>query len=105
MPKTVQYELMTPEDVVEARTAAPVAFVPIGPLEWHGPHLPLGVDPLHAYAVAIGTARAVGGVVLPALFAGTETRRPAGGGPQSVGALGFSDDERIIGMDLPGNSV
>jgi creatinine amidohydrolase len=101
----VQYELMTPAEIVGARAAAPMAFVPIGPLEWHGPHLPLGLDGLHAHEVAVRAATDVGGVVLPTLFAGTETVRPAGTGPQSVGALGFSSDERIVGMNFPENSV
>jgi len=96
---------MTPGEVVEARAAAPVAFLPVGPLEWHGPHLPLGLDALHAQAVAAGAARETGGVVLPTLFAGTETVRPRGGGRQSIGALGYTGDERIVGMDLPGNTV
>ena len=30
-----------------------MAYVPIGPLEWHGPHLPVGVDMLHAHAMAL----------------------------------------------------
>lgn len=96
---------MTPADVVEARRQASVAFVPIGPLEWHGPHLPLGLDGMHAHEVAVAAARETGGIVVPTLFAGTETVRPPGGGPQSLAALGFADDERIVGMDFPGNPV
>ena len=102
---TVRYDLMTPAEVTEARDLAPVAYLPLGPLEWHGPHLPLGLDPLHAQAAALGAAEATGGVVLPTLFAGTETLRPRGEGRQSIGALGFTGGERIVGMDLPGNAV
>jgi hypothetical protein len=49
----VEYELMTPDEVIAAREKAPVAFVPVGPIEWHGPHLPLGIDGLHAHGVAV----------------------------------------------------
>jgi len=42
-----------------------VAFVPVGPLEYHGPHLPLGVDPLIAEGLCARTAAITGGVVLP----------------------------------------
>lgn len=101
----VKYELMTPGEVVEARNAVPLAFVPVGPLEWHGPHLPLGTDGLHAHHLALRVAQEVGGVVLPACFAGTETLRSPGRGVEGLWALGFSDDERIVGMDFPGNSV
>lgn len=101
----VLYELMRPDQVVGARASAPVAYVPIGPLEWHGPHLPLGLDGLHAHEVAVRAAEEVGGVVLPTLFAGTETVRPPGPGPQSLAALGLPEDERIVGMDFPRHSV
>ncbi|KQY24815.1 hypothetical protein ASD16_04800 [Cellulomonas sp. Root485] len=101
----VRYELMRPDEVADARRRTPVAYVPLGPLEWHGPHLPLGLDPLHAHEVALRAAREVGGVVLPALFAGTETVRPAGPGPQSLATLGLPPDVRVVGMDFPGNPV
>jgi creatinine amidohydrolase len=99
------YELMRPDQVVAARDRLQAAYVPIGPLEWHGPHLPLGLDGLHAHEVALRAAEAVGGVVLPTLFAGTETVRQPGSGPQSLGTLGLPDDARIVGMDFPGHSV
>jgi creatinine amidohydrolase len=101
----VEYELMTPDEVIAAREKTPVAFVPIGPIEWHGPHLPLGTDGLHAHGVAVRAARIVGGVVLPTLYAGTETVRLPGTGAQQLGAIGFRGDERIVGMDFPHNPV
>ena len=102
---TVLYELMRPDEVVGARARAPVAYVPIGPLEWHGPHLPLGLDGLHAHEVSVRAAREAGGVVLPTFFAGTETVRPPGPGAQSLDTLGLPEDERIVGMDFPQHSV
>jgi creatinine amidohydrolase len=101
----VEYELMPPDEIVAAREQCPVAFVPIGPLEWHGPHLPLGTDGLHAHHIAVRVARIIGGVVLPPLFAGTETVRLPGNGPQQLGCLGLQEDERVVGMDFPGNPV
>lgn len=101
----VEYELMRPAEVVRARERCPVAFIPIGPLEWHGPHLPLGTDGLHAHHVAVRVARLIGGVVLPTLFAGSETVRLPGAGAQRLGPLGFTGDERIVGMDFPHNPV
>jgi creatinine amidohydrolase len=105
MMRSVEYELMRPREIAQERARIPLAFVPIGPIEWHGPHLPLGTDGLHARAVALETARRVGGVVLPTYFMGSETVRPAGPGAQSVTALGFAEDARIVGMDFPGFSV
>jgi creatinine amidohydrolase len=101
----VEYELMTPREALDARRRCPAAFVPVSPLEWHGPHLPLGTDALHARHVAVELARELGGVVLPALFAGTETVRPPGSGAQQLGPLGLPKDARVVGMDFPRNPV
>ena len=101
----VEYELMRPPDIVKERNRLPLMFVPIGPLEWHGPHLPLGTDGLHAHAVAVEAARRVGGVVLPTYFVGTETVRLSDQGAQGLAALGFTGSERIVGMDFPENPV
>ena len=102
----VEYELMTPGDVLEARRRASVVFVPIGPLEWHGPHLPLGTDGLIPHRVAVEVARDTGGVVLPTLYVGTDSVRPRGTVPQGLGALGIADThDRVQGMDLPGFPV
>ena len=100
----VEFELMRPHQIVEARQRCPTIYLPVGPLEWHGPHLPLGTDGLHAHRVAVEVARRVGGVVLPAYFLGSDTVRPPEGA-QSVRALGFDGDARIVGMDFPENPV
>lgn len=97
MPAEVRYELMRPQQIIDARARAPVAYVPIGPLEWHGPHLPYGVDPLHAHVVAVECARTAGGVALPMLPLGTETYIE----PDRLRHRGFQGHERIIGMDFP----
>lgn len=104
MEEMVEFEVMRPQQIVEARQRCPAVYLPVGPLEWHGPHLPLGTDGLHAHCVAVEVARRVGGVVLPAYFLGTDTVRPPDGA-QGVRALGFDGGERIIGMDFPDNPV
>ena len=104
MADLVQFELMRPPQIVEARRRCPVAYLPLGPLEWHGPHLPMGTDAIHAHRVAVEVARRVGGVVFPPYFLGTDTVRPVDGS-QGVRALGFEGHERIVGMDFPDNPV
>jgi len=99
--RRVEYELMRPPDIVEERNRLPLAFVPIGPLEWHGPHLPLGTDGLHAREVAVETARRIGGIVLPTYFVGTETVRLNDQQAQGLASLGFTGSERVVGMDFP----
>jgi len=72
-PDETRYELLRPDAVEQRRAAAPVAYVPWGALEWHGPHLPIGVDGLTAQGVCLGAAARTGGVVLPAVWLGTGT--------------------------------
>jgi creatinine amidohydrolase len=105
MEPKIQFELMTPSEIVEARQRCPIAFVPISPIEWHGPHLPLGTDGLIAHHLALRVCAQTGGVVLPPYFVGTETVLYPGTGPGQLQALGFTGSERIVGMDYPKNSV
>lgn len=70
MGQEVRYELMQPGHVVAARDACPIAYVPIGTIEWHGLHLPLGADVVLAHALAIRCAQAGGGLVFPPLAYG-----------------------------------
>jgi creatinine amidohydrolase len=97
--RTVRYELLRPGELISERERCPVAYLPVGPLEWHSAHMPLGVDALLATNVALRTAERVGGVVLPTLYVGTERERP----PEMAHDLGFSQDDYIVGMDFPAN--
>jgi creatinine amidohydrolase len=98
MEREVRFELLRPSQIIAERQRCPLVFLPLGPLEWHGPHLPFGTDPLNAYEVSLRLAREVGGVVLPPLFLGTERERS----PQMLRNIGFRGDEYIVGMDFPG---
>ena len=51
----------------------PVAFVPWGALEWHGPHGPVGLDGLKAHGICLRAAALTGGIVLPPIWLGTGT--------------------------------
>lgn len=66
----VRYQLLRPSQVIQRRNACPVAYVPIGTLEWHGLHNPLGADTLQAEALSILAARKGGGLVFPPLWYG-----------------------------------
>lgn len=66
----VNYELMLPHELLEAVKEFPVAYVPIGSLEWHGKHLALGNDTLKALGILEYTAQTFGGVVLPPTYWG-----------------------------------
>ncbi|WP_028311432.1 creatininase [Derxia gummosa] len=74
----VEYE----REVIARR---PPVFLPVGALEQHGPHLPLGTDALLATAVARDAAAKVGGIVAPALSFGYKSQPKCGGGQHFCG--------------------
>lgn len=61
---------MTWEDVKAALEQTDLALIPVGAIEQHGPHLPLGTDYFGAFDLARAAAPQVKGVVAPVLFAG-----------------------------------
>jgi creatinine amidohydrolase len=63
---------------------APV-FLPVGALEQHGPHLPLGTDALLAAAVAEAVAGETAGLAAPALAYGYKSQPKCGGGQHFPG--------------------
>ncbi len=99
--KEVRISLLRPEEVLERLRECPVVFIPVGPLEWHGPHLPLGTDALNAEHVSTEVCRAFGGLLWPTLFWGTERERD----PSCLESLGFPPDSYIVGMDFPCNTL
>ncbi len=58
-----------------------VCIIPVGVLEYHGPHLPLGTDMLYSHAVACSAAEKESAIVYPAYHFGTnvETKHFPGG--------------------------
>ncbi|MCL2832696.1 MAG: creatininase family protein [Treponema sp.] len=70
MTKEVRYQMLRPADLVQRREACPVVYIPIGTLEWHGLHNPVGADSLQAEYLAIRCAQIGGGLVFPPLYYG-----------------------------------
>ncbi len=82
----MKYENMFPDELIEAVNNMPVFFIPTGLLEWHGDHLPLGLDTLKSYEICLKTAeRLKGGIVCPPNYFG----RP--GFSNYVGTLTYSE--------------
>jgi creatinine amidohydrolase len=67
-----RYERMRVDELKAAREACPLAYLPVGSLEYHGLHIPVGFDALHAHECCLAASRQTGGVVLPPLFWGTQ---------------------------------
>lgn len=72
MTEKVLYEELCPAEFQERLAACPVAYLPLGTLEWHGPHLPLGADGIQSQELFVRVARQAGGIVLPKLFLGPD---------------------------------
>jgi creatinine amidohydrolase len=93
-----RYEWLRPGQLVERRNACPLVIVPVAPLEYHGPHMPVGCDMINVSEVAHAVCRKLGrGVVRPVLSVGTERERP----PDMLQSLGFPPDSYVVGMDFP----
>jgi len=70
MEQEVRYHMCRPAQVRARRSERPVAYIPIGTIEWHGPQNPLGADTLQAEGLAVLCARKGGGLVFPPLYYG-----------------------------------
>jgi creatinine amidohydrolase len=77
------YTELRPDALERIRASAPVAYLPWGGLDWHGPHLPLGLDNLVAEEVATRAVKRTGGVLFPV------TSWPAASVPHSA-SIGIS---------------
>ena len=91
MKQKVLYEELVPQEFRERLKAAPIAYLPLGTLEWHGEHLPLGADGIQAQGFFCALAEKAGGIVLPMLFLGPDRIK-------QVGAL------ELYGMDVDHSS-
>ena len=79
MTEKVLYAELTPPEFEERLRAAPIAYLPLGTLEWHGRHLPIGSDGIQSQGFFVELARAAGGIVLPMLFLGPDRALMADG--------------------------
>jgi creatinine amidohydrolase len=67
----VRIELLRPQEIRDALDMNSTVFVPLGTIEWHGEHLPVGLDALTTLGVCIRAAILGGGLVYPPLYFGT----------------------------------
>ncbi|TFD68878.1 creatininase family protein [Cryobacterium ruanii] len=70
-PRQVQIEFLSPAELDAALAVSPIVYLPLGTIEFHSSHLPVGLDALTAHGLCIDSARRTGGLVLPPLYQGT----------------------------------
>lgn len=83
----VLYEELKPCEFRKRIQEAPIAYLPLGTIEWHGEHMPLGADGIQSQHLFELIAAEVGGIVLPKLFLGPDFRK-------------VKDDKELYGMDI-----
>jgi creatinine amidohydrolase len=66
----VQAELMLPDEIETALAERSVVYLPLGSIEYHSHHLPVGLDGLNAHGICTRAAGRGGGIVLPTLYYG-----------------------------------
>jgi len=74
-------EELFPAELETYLTETPALLIPLGTIEWHGHHLPLGLDVLKADALADAAAEGCGAVVAPPIWlaaGGVPFRTPSG---------------------------
>jgi creatinine amidohydrolase len=81
----VRYAELLPHEFRKRLAERPIAYLPMGTLEWHGEHLPLGSDAIQSEALMVECARRLGGIVLPPIHLGPDRAKPAPDGRMLVG--------------------
>lgn len=64
-------EYLLPFQIRDIIAARPVVYLPLGTIEWHCEHLPVGLDALTAHGLCLRAAAIGGGLVFPPLYYGT----------------------------------
>lgn len=68
----VRYAELRPHQFRQRLQQRPVAYLPLGTLEWHGEHLPLGSDAIISEGLMCDCARRFGGIVMPPIHLGPD---------------------------------
>lgn len=72
-------------------------LLPVGSLEQHGPHLPLGTDTILSSRFAEGVARSMGALVAQPIAYGYKSQQKSGGGNHLPGTVSL-DGASLIGV-------
>jgi creatinine amidohydrolase len=90
-------ELLRPRQIVALRDECPLIYIPVGTVEWHERHMPVGTDGFTAHGFSVRAAAVTGGVVYPTLYWGLDEYGTTRSGASRSGMDIAAD------MPLPGN--
>ena len=90
-------ELLRPRQIVALRDECPLIYIPVGTVEWHERHMPVGTDGFTAHGFSLRAAAITGGVVYPTLYWGLDEYGTTRSGASRSGMDIAAD------MPLPGN--
>lgn len=68
MENECRYPYLSPSELNDRLKRKAILYLPIGSLEWHNEHLPLGTDTFHAIELSMRLCAEIGGVALPAFW-------------------------------------
>lgn len=93
-----QIERLRPHQIEAALAERSLIYLPLGTIEWHCHHLPVGLDALTAHGICLLAAEETGGLIWPVLYYGT------GGGhgafPWTVMMPGRAEIEALLTLTL-----
>jgi len=95
---TRQIERLRPKQIEAFLAERSLIYLPLGTIEWHCHHLPVGLDALTAHGLCLKAAERTGGLVWPALHYGTGGDH--GGFPWTVMMPGPSEIEALLSFTL-----
>jgi creatinine amidohydrolase len=81
----VRYAELLPHEFRRRLALRPLAYLPLGTLEWHGEHLPLGSDAIISEGLMVECARRYGGIVMPPIYLGPDRKHFQPGGTPLIG--------------------
>lgn len=83
----VQFEEMFPWEFAQAIANAPICYLPLGVLEWHGEQNAVGLDAIKAHAICVSAAQRSGGIVVPPLYWSSDSREDLEDGTYLTGGI------------------
>jgi creatinine amidohydrolase len=95
---TQAIEMLRPSQIRAALAECSLIYLPLGTIEWHCEHLPVGLDGLTAHRLCLRAAEISRGLVWPTLFYGTGGDH--GGYPWTVMMEGAGELEAVLRKTL-----